>query len=505
VQVAAGPGFVVEMVNVAAQIWRTAAGSASQPAQTIGLEALFRSAGSDRLTDPRVLYDVLSGRWFASISDIDASSVLLAVSQGADPTAAWSTYSFAVSGCADQPRLGVADGIVVLAADVFASCDDNFAPLLGAELWVVNKAQLVAGAADVASSTYGPDHSFQSLAPVQSLSSTGTEYVVSVDNPSSHDVHLLTVDGIPPATVRVLPVASLPISPLSPPPRGQQPSTSNGGRQPAIGTNDDRILDSVWENGKLWFSANTGCIPAGDTSLRSCGRVTELATATRTVDWDTDLSQPGAHVFYPAIRPDSSGNLVVVYGESSVAILPELVAIARTPDGTFTKPVVIGQSAGQYSGERYGDYFGAARDPSQPGLVWVAGEQGVEFAGARGWGTSVASVQVSVSSVTPPAASGSVPPRLRARVVVGRIGTTVRLAYKALDDGAGVREKVTVSAKKTVVFRATTGAGELHAGQIYYVLWHAPKKQHGRFTWCVASVAADATRSPQSCSTLTLR
>jgi hypothetical protein len=86
---------------------------------------------------------------------------------------------------------------------------------------------------------------------------------------------------------------------------------------------------------------------------------------------------------------------VIVYGESSVAILPELVAIARTPDGTFTKPTVIGQSAGQYSGERYGDYFGAARDPSQPGLVWVAGEQSVEVPGARSWSTSVASVQVS--------------------------------------------------------------------------------------------------------------
>src|SRR6266849_1030416 len=208
VQVAAGPGFVVEMVNLAAQVWSTSAGSASQPVQTIGLESFFRTGG-DRLTDPRVLYDVLSGRWFASVSDIDGSSVLLAVSQSADPTAAWSTYSFAASGCADQPRLGVADGIVVLAADVFSSCDDNFAPLLGSELWVVNKAQLVAGTADVASSTYGPDHSFQSLAPVQSLSSTGTEYVVSVDVPSSHDVHLLTVDGIPPAPVRVLPVASL--------------------------------------------------------------------------------------------------------------------------------------------------------------------------------------------------------------------------------------------------------------------------------------------------------
>ncbi len=504
VQVAAGPGFVIEMVNLAARIWRTSPGAPSQPAQTIDLGSFFQT-GADRLTDPRVLFDAPSGRWFASISDIDSSTVALAVSHSADPTAGWSTYSFAASGCADQPRLGVANGIVVLAADVFASCDEGFAPLLGAELWVVNKAQLLAGAADVASSTYGPDHAYDSLAPAQSLSATDTEYVVSVDSRSSRVVHLLTVDGIPPAAVQVQPVASLPISLLLPPPRGQQPPTGTGGRQPVIGTNDDRVLDSVWENGKLWLSANTGCVPVGDTSFRTCARLIELATATPTVDWDTNISRPGAHVFYPALMPDGSGNLVIVYGESSLSILPELVAIARTPDGTFTAPVVIAQSAGSYSGDRYGDYFGAARDPSQPAVVWVAGEHGVEIAGTRAWSTSVASVQVSTAGVAPPAVSGSAPPQLRAQVVVSRIGKTVRLAYKALGDGSDVREKVTVSAKQTVVFRATTAAGRLHAGQVYSVLWHPTKKQRGTFQWCVTSIAADATRSPQSCSTVKLR
>ena len=505
VQVAAGPGFVVEMVNLAARTWRTATGAPAQQAQTIDL-ATFFGTGGDRLTDPRVIYDTASSRWFASIADVDSNSVKLAVSHSTDPTAAWSTYSFAAAGCPDQPRLGVADGIVVLAADVFSSCDESFAPLFGAELWVVNKAQLVAGAPTVASFTYGPDHAYTSLAPVQSLSPTGTEYAVSVDSPSSRVVHLLTVDGIPPAAVRVQAVASLPISPLTEPPPGQQPSSSGSRRPPVIETNDNRVLDSVWEDGKLWFSANDGCVPSGDTSLRSCGRVVELATATRTVTWDTELSQPGAHVFYPALQPDGSGNLVLVYGESSVAILPELVTVARLPDGTFTAPAVFAQSAGTYNGDRFGDYFGAARDPSSPGLVWVAGEQGVDIAGTRGWGTSVASVQVNAAgAVTPPTINGSVVPGVRAQAVAGRVGSTVRLAYKVVDDSTGVREKVTVTLKKKVVFKATTAALAVRGGQVYYVRWHPAKKLRGTFTWCVTSVAADGTQSPQSCSTLKLR
>ena len=503
VQVAAGPGFVVQMVNVAARVWRTSAGAPAKEAATLVLGDLFR-AGSDRLTDPRVLYDAPSGRWFASISDLDTNSVLLAVSQGADPTAAWNSYSFVSPGCADQPRLGVADGIVVLAADVFSGCDEGPAPRLGGELWIVNKEQVLAGAPDAASSTFGPERSMESLAPAQSLSATGTEYAVYVDVPSSRVVHLVTIDGIPPAAVHVQQVASLPISALSSPPSGQEPPTPAGRRQSLIGTNDDRVLDSVWENGKLWFTANTGCTPVGDTILRACARAIELATATPAVTWDTDLSDPGAHLFYPAVRPDAAGNLVIVYGESSVAIPPELVAIARMPDGTLTAPSVIAQSAGPYDGRRYGDYFGAARDPVHPELVWVTGEHGVDIAGARGWNTSIASVQVGGVAAAPPAVNHSAAPALGARVVGGRRGAVVRLAYKALADGTGVREKVTVRGKSAVVFSTTTAVGSLRSGTIYSVPWHPAKRLRGTFAWCVTSIATGGAQSAPSCSTVTL-
>jgi hypothetical protein len=508
VSLAVGPGFVIELVNLAARTWRTdVPGSGAAGPQEVSTQLLgdFFSAGDDRITDPRVIYDASSGRWFASISDVDRSSVLVAVSRASDPTAGWSLTSYAVGGCADQPRLGVADGVVVIAADVFRSCDEGFSPALGAELWIVNKQQLVAGAASPAFTTYGPDRSYESLAPAQSMSSTSTEYVVGVDNPVSRVAHLLSVDGIPPAAVRVQQVAAVPISPLSQPPPAQQPSSGSGRRQPPIETNDDRVLDSVWENGKLWFSANSGCTPVGDTALRSCARVTAIATATRTVDWDTDFSDPGSHLFFPAVRPDASGNLVIVYGQSGAALLPRLVVIGRAPDGGLSTPVVIAQSAGLHQGGRYGDYFGAARDPSHPELVWVAGEYGVDIPGVLGWSTSLAAVQVFSAGVTPPAVSASMLPRVKALAVTGRAGAAIRLAYIALGGGAPLRERVVVSAKRKVVFTATTKAGRMNNGQSYYVLWHPAKRLRGRFSWCVRAIAADGTQSRQSCSTVTLR
>jgi hypothetical protein len=503
VAVAAGPGVVVELVNLAARVWRTD-GAVTQQAQTVTLSSLFQ-AGGDRLTDPRIVYDAPSGRFFASIADVDTSSVVLAVSRSADPAAGWNVYSFVAPGCADQPRLGIADGVVVLAADIFKSCDEGFSPALGGELWIVNKQQLVAGATSPSYTTSGPDRQYESLAPVQSLSSTSTEYVVAFDTPSSRVVHLLTVDGIPPAAVRVQDAASLPITPLAPPPPALQPRTGPGSRQPPIETNDDRALDSVWENGKLWLSANSGCTPEGDTTLRSCARVIEIATAQRTVTWDTDIAKPGAYLFYPAIRPDSSGNLVVVYGESSAAELPQLVTVGRAADGTFSAAVTVAQSASQHVGGRYGDYFGAARDPLHPELVWVAGEYGVDVEGVRGWSTSVAAVEVTSAGATPPAVSGPPPPGVRALPVTGTAGRAVRLAYVALDDGSSIRERLVVTARGTVVFKATTASGRLTAEQSYFLLWHPAKRFRGTLRWCVRSVAVNGAQSPQSCSTVTLR
>jgi hypothetical protein len=315
VQVAAGPGYVVEMVNLAERVWRTGGGAAATEVQTQDLGAFFGS-GSDRLTDPRIIYDALTGRWFASISDVDAKTIRVAVSTGGDPTAPWTITSYPAPGCADQPRLGLADGTVVLAADIFASCVEGGSRLIGAELWIVNKQELLAGSAQPDFTTYGPDVSFTSFAPVQSLSPTSTEYVVSVDAPRSIVVHLFAVDGIPPAAVTVKQIATPSINRVSRPPPAAQPPTAAGRAQQPIDTNDDRVLESVWERDRLWFSGNTACIPAGDSLIRSCARVVELSTATRTVTTDSDLSQRGAHLFYPAIRPDGAGDLVVVYGES---------------------------------------------------------------------------------------------------------------------------------------------------------------------------------------------
>jgi len=501
VQIAAGPGALVELVNLAGRIWRTGAGGA-ELVNDFQLSDFFQT-GTDELTDPRIVYDTVSGRWFASLADETTRAVLLAVSASADPTGSWHVYSFSAGGaCPDQPRLGTSDGLVVLAADMFDNCTGSFATSTGAELWAVDKAALLAGGETATSATYGPNPDYSSLTPVHSMSATSTQYVVSVDSPGSVVVHLLTVQGTPP-DVQVQEVATPSMLALPGPVPAFEPQT--GRSLPLLQTNDDRILDAVWEGGKLWLTANDSCVPSGDNGARSCGRVAELDTAAGIVDWVRDIGVAGAYVFFPSVRPDASGNAVVVYGESSPTLLPQIAVEARLADGTWTAPTVVARSGAPYLGRRYGDYFGSARDPGQPNLVWVAGEIGPPAPGDRGWETAVASVLVTPAAAQPPVAAVPLPPRVHARAATGRAGRLVRLSYVALGDGTRIRRDVTVRRGTSVVFRKTSPAGAVRAQRVYTVTWRPAKQLRGSFRFCVRTVRTDGTASPFSCATARLR
>lgn len=428
------------------------------------------------------------------------------VSATADPLGRWTASSYKAPGCADQPRLGIADGIVVLGADVFANCGNTESDPTGSELWIVNKTQLLAGSTTPATTTYGPTDTYSSFAPVQSLSPTATEYVVSLDEPASRVVHVLAVNGIPPDPVMVDEVATPAVDRVGRPPFAAQPANAAGRPSPGIATNDDRVLDAVWQDGRLWLAANDGCVPPGDTLIRSCGRLVELATPAMAVTADLDLSSAGANVFYPALRPDADGDLVVVYGESGKAVEPETVAVARTADGAFSRPVVIARSVSPYLGDRYGDYFGAAADPTDPTVVWIAGESGTDDRGGHGWSTDVASVAVTPAGGTVPRIVVPPPPQVSPLAVTARRGTAILLRYRFLADALGVRTVLTVaSQQKRIVFAKTGPTGAVHSGQLYLVLWRPPKTLHGSFAYCAHTVAADGIASPTSCRTVRLR
>ena len=371
VQIATGPSRIVEMVNLEGEIF-TKQGVFNQ---TFSLSAFFRT-GSDSISDPKVLFDAGSGRWFASLVDITTNSVRLGVSSTNDPAGQWVFYSLSAgSVLPDQPILGFSDDKVAVAANDFSG--NTF---VGSQFWVLNKSQLLAGIT-TAFFTPGSNSGEFSIHPVQSLSSTTTQYMVSgiVSRKvlSTTSLRLYTVTGIPGVSTVNVVTNNLSVSTIGTLSGGVLPGGVQPGTSATIDTADIRIQTAVWYKGVAWIGLDDACTPTGDTQLRSCIRLTKIATNTLLVSQDFDFGARLEYSFYPALSVDNNGNLMMTYGYSNATIFPSLAItgqLTTDPMGSMAMPRTLKIGTAADTSTRYGDYFGAALDPSDPSIIWVAGE-----------------------------------------------------------------------------------------------------------------------------------
>ena len=148
------------MVNLGGEVF-TKQGSSTK---TFELPTFFKITGtSDKVTDPKIIYDAPSGRWFASIADTTTNDVRIAVSATNDPTGVWNVYRLAFSTCPDQPLIGINDDKFAVSANDFASnCSGAFT---GAQYYILDKSDLVNGVTSPRSIQSQPDTSSFSLHP----------------------------------------------------------------------------------------------------------------------------------------------------------------------------------------------------------------------------------------------------------------------------------------------------------------------------------------------------
>ena len=461
--VAAGPTQVVEMVNLWLQVWTKSGvpvGSVSAPT--------FFGSGSSFLSDPRVLYDNGSGRWFASIFDAGTTGtglIRFAVSSTSDAAGTWTVYTSVTSPAGefpDQPILGVSDHVIAFGGNMFSETTSAF---FGSEYWVVDKAALLNGTS-AAVQSWGPNPNYLSIHPVQSLGPSGTQYFASSTSASSTTVALWAVTGVPPT-------ASSQQSNLSVASYGTAPA----GRAPGgglIDSADTRVQSAVWQSGHLWLVFDDQCTPSGDTSARACVRVLEVATASAQILQDFDYGIPGIDLYYPAVTLDRVGDMTMVFGYSSSTIDPSAGATGQAtsdPSGTLVayRTVIAGSASMNCGGAcRYGDYFGAAADPTDA-TAWVAAEF---LTPLHNWDSWIAPVVTSgpasaVIHATPSATDAGV------SVAVGLTGENVTCsaifglycsAAVPLGDGSTVRSSCSASGAAFSWSHTYTSAGIYDVG-----------------------------------------
>lgn len=395
VQIAAGPQNIMEMVNLEGQVW---AKNGIPEGPPFALSS-FYGTGDGFISDPKVLYDEASGRWFSSLMDLSTSTVFVAVSNNSDAASKFCVYNFTSYNylIPDQPILGVSRDKIGIAVNDFDPYSGQF---VFSQIWVINKDQMLScSPIDFVSKTLPQ---FFSIHPAQSTGKESTLYMVSTSqNGTAPAIDVFSVKGIPPGPVTIEVSAVNTIS-MDQPPSAPQPGTNL-----KIDTGDARIQDAKVSGGNLWLSFNDGCVPPGDSVLRSCLHFVKIDTSNMRVGQDFDYGLDGKYLFYPAIAEmPESHSLFVAYGYSSATDYPGIqttMQFAKDEKNTLASPLVMKEGLGAinliYGCElnrvcRYGDYFGAAVDPSAHNVVWAAGEYGSGIQDSEGfgagWGTEIA-------------------------------------------------------------------------------------------------------------------
>jgi hypothetical protein len=386
------------------------------------------------MSDPEVLYDAAADRFYASIIDtFDVNRVNFAVTATNDPTGTWFIYRV-IANCSptapygpcsptsantlpDQPYIGYSTDKFLIAANDF---DITTGLFIGAQYWILNKAEMLSGCTaptpcpqgrnvDAVTNIVTTTNNHWAIRPAQHLSASSNAFMAEncltlfdgvlltnacSGNPGGGGINVFTITGTPPDTTTVT-VTTVPVAQMFFPGRADQP-----GNPASLGTNDAlRMLSIVWRNGVLWTTSHEGCTPPGDSASRTCARLDQISTASSTPSsvQDFDLGFAKRYVFYPALSTDSSNNLVLLYGTSSLSAFPDLEVtgqLGTMSPMTLVQPAVLVTGMAADLTGRWGDYFWAATDPSTPSTFWVSGEfRAVSL--FQGWSTQVAEISFS--------------------------------------------------------------------------------------------------------------
>jgi hypothetical protein len=412
-----GNGFVLEAVNSAYRIYRKTGQSLRGP---FNINDLFNVGGKEFTSDPRCWFDPATKTWFATILFLNdsstASSLLIAVRHNPDPRGLWNEYSIDTTdpggnGCpcfGDQPRLGIDQTNLYVTADEFSILGPQFN---GAEVWAIDKADLVAGVASprfVRFAHLTIDGQF-TLAPQPALSTgkPGAEYFLSsLDFNGTGDKRIgvwamtnrgqVGAGGMPVLSSVVISSEAYAI----PPPAPQKGVTRT------LDSGDDRMQQAAFAGGTVWGELTTAVQPAGDSSVRAGGAWLRVKPTLgpagitgASIVRQGYIDSAGQYVLYPAVQPDAAGNAAVVFTlTSTTRFASAAYAILKAGGSNFGPAVVAASGTGPYAPKatRWGDYSFAVPDDASDS-AWLATEyippkSSQTTTGVRNWGTRVIQV-----------------------------------------------------------------------------------------------------------------
>ncbi len=371
---AAGPNNFVTFNNGSFSIFSKNGALVSQVSDTsFWTSALSSDPGG--LSDPRVLYDPASQRWFASMITTDQATnnkVLVARSNSSDPTQGFQGVSFSTisNRFADFPTLGLDANGVYLTTNNF-NTSDTFRSL---SVYSLPKADLIAATPSLArltsrtalsSTTYG--FTLQASVDYGPKLATDPEPIVSTSNTTFGQYKYVNLSGTSGAGATLGSVTTKSVQSTSAPTNSPQPGTST-----TIDNGDDRFSANVVQVGNFLYSVQNITV-----SGRSAVRWTIADASTFNTVQQGTISDPTLSYFYPSIAVNAVGDVVVGFSGSSSSTFASTYAVVGTSAGgvaggslTFGTPVQTRAGTDFYPDTRWGDYSAVTPDPADPGIFW---------------------------------------------------------------------------------------------------------------------------------------
>lgn len=406
---AVGPDHIVEMINGNFQIfdkstgtsvdnrslnsfWTNIAGVTIPPFNdtcNLGTGICTVSGGpcaansdcrSNGTFDPRIVYDIDSGRWFAASLDRqhpvnNDNNIYVARSDTSDPTGDWDGLLF------DADTVGNAEfhdyDTLAVDADGVYICTQDFGDGGNESCYSIPKADLLQAVPTVANMT-------RFEATPANLPVVGGSIQPAVDfGPSDGRAALLGVNGgsLVRGDIIGANAAGATLGPISgitgdpghaAPPDARQPHPN--GR--TIENVAPRFVSNVFELGDSLWAVHAVQGSFGNSALRWY----EIDEVTNTVLQTALIEDPDQDFHEPSIVANEFGNVVIGYTCSGPTLAPAAcVSVGETTGGTttFDPPILLQPGDGHYyrdfppNRNRWGDYSATVLDPVNPCTFWT--------------------------------------------------------------------------------------------------------------------------------------
>lgn len=347
---------------------------------------------SDAVSDPRVIYDSASHRWFASqvkfnanASDpsLESNYYLLGVSDTDDPSGPWHVFSFlSVPGIvrfADFPTLGVDAEAVYIGGDIYHGETNP----LGSALTMIPKADLLANPPFITNRIFFGISAYTNrgavLQPVTCVDGSSRGNVLAVGNlGEDFELHSNLVattvfnPGTPSATLA--PATNILVDGYTAPFDAIQPDGTD-----TLADNDARLSAQVYcVHGVIYAVHST------QVDDRAAIRWYRIAASNYALLESGTIADADLDLIYPSIAANANGVVVIGCNGTSInTYISSFAFVGRTANGTttFGNPILLAAGDIEYHDitelygladeSRWGDYSAVSVDPADPNRFWT--------------------------------------------------------------------------------------------------------------------------------------